>query len=262
MAAVLHSSQGRQLLSKKTEFETPQLLNDWLLLVETMLEWERWLVSDRMELHHVQAAQEKHQYIMYLIQKVGKRSKGMGLKIVKFHAVLHMVEEILEFGVPMEYDTGSNESGHKITKKAALLTQRNASTFDKQTVEQLVEIHLLALAMEEIMGQPLWDYWQGHKNSWPDTQDDMDCHSNTLSSTTGGAKIACFRDRNGNPAFKPLNRFQDNDKMKLESDLVEFVIQLQDAVADWYPEGVQLRTEHHRGGHFFCAHAMFRGQVW
>ena len=35
-----------------------------------------------------------------------------------------MAMDITYFGVPMEFDTGSNESGHKVVKKAAKLTQR------------------------------------------------------------------------------------------------------------------------------------------
>jgi hypothetical protein len=44
-----------------------------------------------------------------------------------------MADGILNFGVPMEVDTGSNESGHNATKTAARLTQKNEKTFDLQT---------------------------------------------------------------------------------------------------------------------------------
>ena len=41
----------------------------------------------------------------------------MGLKIVKFHAIVHVAQDVLDFGVPMEFDTGTNESGHKAESK-------------------------------------------------------------------------------------------------------------------------------------------------
>ena len=41
----------------------------------------------------------------------------MGLKIVKFHAIMHMAQDILDYEVPMEFDTGANESCHKAEKK-------------------------------------------------------------------------------------------------------------------------------------------------
>ena len=48
----------------------------------------------------------------------------MGLKTLKFHAIQHLTNDILNFGVPMESDTGSNETGHKPEKTAAKLTQK------------------------------------------------------------------------------------------------------------------------------------------
>ena len=59
-----------------------------------------WLKSPQMELKHVKRSKKKHRYIiMYLIKKVGKRSKGMGLNIIKFHSIVHMTDDILNFGV-------------------------------------------------------------------------------------------------------------------------------------------------------------------
>ena len=88
----------------------------------------------------------------------------MGLNIVKFHSIVHMTQDILNFGVPMEFDTGSNESGHKSTKKAAKLTQKKEETFTKQDNIRLQEEHLLQLALyEEIHGRPVWNYSNGHQ---------------------------------------------------------------------------------------------------
>ena len=43
----------------------------------------------------------------------------MGFRIMKFHAVTHLADDILMFGVPTNVDTGSSESHHKLTKVAA-----------------------------------------------------------------------------------------------------------------------------------------------
>ena len=43
----------------------------------------------------------------------------MGFRIMKFHAVTHLADDILMFGVPTNVDTGSNELHHKLTKVAA-----------------------------------------------------------------------------------------------------------------------------------------------
>ena len=84
----------------------------------------------------------------------------MGLKIMKFHAIIHLVEDILLFGVPSEVDTGSNESHHKTTKVAARLTQRKEITFDLQTARRMTEFMAIELAMLEIeFGKTVADYF-------------------------------------------------------------------------------------------------------
>ena len=79
---------------------------------------------------------------------------------MKFHALVHLVQDILLFGVPSEFDTGSNESHHKPSKYAAKLTQRKESTFHFQTAVRLTEFLILDLAMQEIVhGMKLWEYF-------------------------------------------------------------------------------------------------------
>ena len=82
--------------------------------------------------------------------QVAQRTKGMGLKLVKFHMITHIMDDILQFGVPLEYDTSSNESMHKPSKKASKMTQRAAETFNFQVANCLVEFQLLDLTMVEI----------------------------------------------------------------------------------------------------------------
>jgi hypothetical protein len=163
MAAVLRSTAGRELLAtKKKEFGKKEALRDWSQLVETLLQWERWLRSPVMEKKHVKKARDKHRYIMYLMKKVAKRTEGMGLKLQKYHQIIHMADDILNFGVPLEVDTGSNESGHKSTKVAAKLTQKNEETFDKQTAIRLEETHLLEMAYLEMNGYYIENYLEGY----------------------------------------------------------------------------------------------------
>ena len=174
---------------------------------------------------------------MYLIKKVGRRAEGLGLKTVKFHAIMHMVDDMLNFGVPMEFDTGSNESGHKPTKTAAKLTQKCEETFDKQTSERLEEVHLLSMAMAEMNGRPLWDYPYGY-------QFQPQVAKNQREPYLGGAKFHCFYDRRErrNTAHLLTDMESDMD-LKLENGLLDFVVKLQDAVQD-HMNSVYLHTMH------------------
>ena len=159
---VLRSSKGHILLKRRAHFKNPATLEDWIMLIETLLQWEMWLKSPKMKKNHVQKAKEKHKVIVHLIKKIGKRVEGMGPKIFKCHAILHVADDILNFGVPLEFDTGSNEKGHKPTKLSAKLMQKNMETFDQQTVTRLEELHLLDLACEELAGGPPWRCCLGH----------------------------------------------------------------------------------------------------
>jgi len=142
------------------------LSNDWCLLVELLLEWEAFLCERKMKRSDVVRLKEKHKFIMYIMRNVAKRTKGMGLKIMKFHAILHLVEDILLYGVPSEVDTGGNESHHKTSKTAAKMTQRKESTFDYQTGLRMTEflaIDLAELEVEEY--KAVFDYYYDVKST-------------------------------------------------------------------------------------------------
>ena len=169
MAAVLRSTMGRKLLMKRKSFGKEQGLSDWTLLVELLLEWEAFLCQKEMKRSDVVRLKEKHRFIMYIMRNVAKRSKGMGLKIMKFHAILHLVEDILLYGVPSEFDTGPQESHHKDSKVAAKLTQRKEATFDHQTGIRMTEFMAIDLAMLEVQdGDVVWKYFVRHTAAFED----------------------------------------------------------------------------------------------
>jgi hypothetical protein len=251
MAAVLRSTQGRDILSRRKEkFGTPEVLRDWSQLVETLLQWERWLRSDTMEKSHVKKARDKHRYIMYLMKSVAPRQSGMGLKLLKFHAIVHLADHMLIYGVPMEVDTGSNESGHKATKKAAKLTQRNEATFDYQTAMRLEEVHLIDLAIQEIAGRAPFNYGE-LRNSLPTE------NPNTDNISIGGAKyhMKYVEEKQEYVAIIKSDTKEEGDE-KLEKDLINFIAQLAHLVKP-HINCLYLRTKHTRNGQVFRAHNKF-----
>ena len=160
MAAVLRSTKGRKMLIKRKDFGGENGLRDWSLLVELLLEWETFLGERRMERRHVVRLGKKIRFIMYIMRCVARRTEKMGLKLMKFHALVHLIQDITLYGVPSEVDTGSNESHHKESKYAAKLTQRKESTFNYQTAKRLVEFLCIDLAMAEIESDEcVWDYF-------------------------------------------------------------------------------------------------------
>ena len=117
MAAVLRSTNGREWLMRRKQFGGEPGLKDWTLLVELLLEWEAFLCLPRMKKAHVKRLERKNRYIMYMLHQVAKRVEGNGWGIFKYHAILHLVQDMLLYGVPKEVDTGANKSHHKPTKQ-------------------------------------------------------------------------------------------------------------------------------------------------
>ena len=186
MAAVLRSTEGRKLLLKRKRFGGKPGLQDWTLLVELLLEWESFLCQKKIKKKHVKKLNKKHRYIMYVLKNVAERTQGMKMKLMKFHAIIHMVQDMLLYGVPKEFDTGSNESHHKPSKQAAKLTQRNERTFDDQTATRLTEFLCIDLALYEVLsGIGVWHYFNLHvesdeSRSESEDSNDLDTDSRTM----------------------------------------------------------------------------------
>jgi hypothetical protein len=106
VACILRSTQGQNLLRTRQNFADPAVYKDWVLLVEMLLEWEAYLNEAEMSVHHIRRLQKKNRFIMWLIKNTCKRTAGMGMKLMKFHAIIHMWLDIYLFGVPAEHDTG------------------------------------------------------------------------------------------------------------------------------------------------------------
>ena len=297
IALVLQSHKGRTLLStrRRSKFGGGKL-DDWVMLVETLLEWEAFLKLDRMEMKHVKRLPKKHQYIMFLMKKVSKRTKGMGMKMIKFHGISHMAEDIKMFGVPMVSDTGSNETHHKVYKGCAQNTQKNMATFNEQTEQRHAEFELLDLALAELEGNPLWAYWDiddevademwevgknddqfGETDDQFGATDDIEDENDTQSSSdddhsqtedsleslpivnTRGTKITVFRDAEGVPRYDfPGSRMKDPHRASWEDSITDYMCFVQDAVSPHLTEGLCFRTEHKRGKEIFRGHPHFR----
>ena len=193
---------------------------------------------------------------MYLMKKVCNRSTGMGLKIVKYHAIMHMAQDILNFGVPMCFDTGSNESGHKATKKAAKLTQKCGATFDQQTAKRLDEIRLLELAEQEFEGRVIWDYGTKHRISPKPAPETAPDESSRL---VGGRIVVKWEEDMQD--YLAIIHHKTNDPGRLETGFTHFMGKLQEEVFDELGE-VQFRSELVRHGARFRANHCYRTRVW
>ena len=291
IAAILRSTLGRRMLQKNKHFQLDAHVKDWLMLVESLLEWEAYLCEPKMRLADVKRLEHKNRFIMYLFAKIARRTEGMGLRVFKFHAITHMASDIKLYGVPKEHDTGTNESGHKVTKVAAKLTQKNMATFESQTATRLMEFLLIEWAMAELNGHKLWDYY-GKFDPIPSQADDSGSVSSTTSGesstnpqrkatkkaakevpepATGGAMMVVERLGEEDPhitlkANRPSrNRSaQESERLTIQvgDDLVDFLLELQEKVEEFLElEDYELPiyTQHTRNGQVFYGHPKYRG---
>lgn len=255
IAACIRSEAGQSLLKKNKNFQQPWKINNWGLLVEMLLEWEAFLNEPEMTYTHIRRMRNKNRYMMYLIKTIAWRTEGMGWKLMKFHVIIHMWLDILLYGVPKEVDTGSNESGHKETKVAARLTQKNEATFDFQTCTRLDEFMLIDLAMKELHGgDAMFRYYVKGADpepppEYPDVQP-----------TTSGETINVFRSNGktvyslGKGAAALLPRTQ-----KWDDELLWFLDELQ---AKLEVDHLDIRSLHAREGIKFRGSPMFLGKPW
>lgn len=261
MAAVLRSTAGIALLKANKNFRNDGDIRAWLLLVEMLLEWEAFLCEPEMTLFHVIRLHKKHRYIMYLLKRVARRQKGMAMKLVKFHAITHLASDIQLFGVPMEVDTGFNESHHKLTKVAARMTQKNAKTFNFQTLTRLDEFGTIDLAMAEVNGRKLCDYYRRMASPPKDTQVPQ-----VAAPSTGGMYVQVFRDQDQQPAYrlgKKQMKTPKPDSNYWDKDVIDFLLCLQELlVTNQIISELEIRTQHCREGQYFRGSPKYRDGYW
>lgn len=292
IAAVLRSTLGRELLLKRKKFGKKEGLQDWTILVELLLEWEAYLCKKEMRKDHVKKLDKKHRYIMYILKNVARRTKGMGMKLMKFHAITHMVHDMLLYGIPYEFDTGSNESHHKPSKHAAKLTQRKEETFNFQTATRLTEFLCIELAIEEVQRRiAVWEYFDyAEENGESKSQEDSDKEvydgdlggsdgeteehhgdsgvqhgdqpADEVEIYTGGTRLRIYYDeeRGNLPTFKILGRSKSKVGVVWPNELCEFMNQLQDKVIPYIPwKELQVLTMHQRDDVIWHGHPNYRG---
>jgi hypothetical protein len=252
MCVLLASKAGQKTLrsAKKKNFWQDWQIQDWLLLVETLLQWESFLMLPKMQKIHVRRLKKKHQFLMYLLKRIGNPVKGMGFKVMEAHAMVHL-------SIPMNVDTGSNESHHKRTKVVANLTQKDIKTFEKQTCNQCDDFQVLDLALEEIDGRPLWEYYDGFEHQTIVKKPSLQ--------TTGGMMMVMSRNQEYNDAeFKVITRMENRHWLILENGFLEYCLSIQEDLAHLIIiTALPFCTEHKRVGQIFRAHPNYKcTRVW
>lgn len=196
---------------------------------------------------------------MYLLKRIAPRDTGMGWKIMKFHVSTHMSMDMRLFGTPPEFNTSSNESGHKESKHAASLTQKKESTFDFQTSTRLDEFHVIDLANTELTNFPLWKYYERHALKPAPLPEQTPPRPDVI----GGSAINIFTEEGG--AHRPVYSMGRGKEAKTPStipwnqDVIDYLFLLQTKLQ---VQSLMIRPEYKLHGQIYRGNPCYAGAPW
>lgn len=242
---------------KKVEIDktlsNPGFVDDWKTLLSSLLEWHAWLKQPEIRRSSVAKSVYATSHLMRFLKFVAPRLSGkMKDNTVKTHLVLHIHDDVLNFGVPEVMNSSYAESGHiTICKNTARNTQKRSNSFTVQAAMRYVEnlaIHRGFAAIGEHPGS-------------------MNVSSNTSVAKLKGkrfmiykdsnGKILCHRHRSSKKAQDSLSQEFPIDKHVRETLALHCLPHVNSQILHCY-------TEYHpkSGGQLYRAHPNYNGKPW
>jgi len=125
------------------------------MLLSSLLEWYAWLKKPSISRLSVKRSTYATSWLMRKMKYIAPRmSGGMLNNTIKTHLVLHIAEDVLDFGVPENFNSAYAESAHiSIAKVTAKNTQRRPETFAFQAAVRYVENLAIAQAQEKVLSE-------------------------------------------------------------------------------------------------------------
>jgi hypothetical protein len=202
------------------------------------------------------------QFLLTLYKKVVWREEGMGLKIIKFHVWLHLIDDILDFGVPLNWDSSPTEHNHQKTKLASKRTQKCKRTFDLQTARSVWSDHVMETAACHI---------QQSKEQEDNSEEEVEHEEEDAAEDEGipmifntGSRFQVMRDENGEPNCVAAkgSRMKNPEGIVQDQQLLDYLCEeLIDNIPEW--SQLTIFTEHKRNGQIFRSHPEYKESgVW
>jgi len=131
------SSEGEKLEQLLGE----ERLSAFIHVFELVLMLENFAQMPCHIKHHLKDVFEKGiPFVMKTMKDVINCTNGNGMKIIKFHLLIHFVSDILRYGSMLNFNSAIGEMMHKTqVKDPAQHTQRNKDTIELQTCLRNVE---------------------------------------------------------------------------------------------------------------------------
>ena len=229
----------------------PAWVEDWKTLLSSLLEWHAWLKQPEIRRTSVAKSVYATSRLMRFLKFVAPRLSGGVLNnTIKTHLVLHIHDDVLNFGVPEVMNSSYSESGHiTICKDTTRNTQKRSQTFTLQAAMRYVENLAIARGFSAI----------GNSDG---------CTKSALESIPSiklsGKLFIISKDVNGNPCCHRQSsskkaRDSHMDAFPLDAHVFETVAAYCLPHVD--PQIVYCYTEFHpkSGGQLYRAHPNYHG---
>lgn len=128
---------------------------NWLTVFEETLMVASWIYSDRhckifFQGGRKSVANKRMIRFLSMYKKFAPRTQGMGLKIIKFHHLLHLWWVIRMFGSLLNVDSSRGESNNRIlAKQVGKSTQQQHKTLNLQTAVNMYKKNLILTSLEQ-----------------------------------------------------------------------------------------------------------------
>ena len=147
---ILLCDDGKQLfIDSKIETST---INKYISLLENLLKFEQWMEKEsnfKFSPNDISNMRTSVTSLSLQIKTSLNRTQGNGMKVLKFHILSHMVDDIDRFGSPQNYNGGPCESNFKPQKKMAKCTQQRPESIQEQLATRVSDYFLMKHAMNQ-----------------------------------------------------------------------------------------------------------------
>ena len=125
----------------------------YVQLFEHLLMFEQWMCKETGfgNQDELMTSRSRIYHLLKQMKNTLQRQSGNEMKLLKYHVLRHLVDDIDRFGSPQNYNGGPCEANFKPQKQMAKLTQRHQNTFIEQMGHRLSESFCLNRAMNEFI---------------------------------------------------------------------------------------------------------------
>ena len=146
MLFTMHTQEYLDIFSDKKKYRrelglgNKAHITDWITLLCSLLQWLAWLKQETISKRMIRKSMKATRWLIRLFKFVSPRTKGMCNNTIKIHLVLHMAEDMLNHGVPQNFNSAFMESAHiPLAKDTSRNTQKRSTSFTYQAAHRYVE---------------------------------------------------------------------------------------------------------------------------